>query len=222
MSQQKPAAPLVPVTFPRCSADDLGFYPIVNSSSWLERLAPVGVGTFQLRIKDKQGDELEQEISRGVELAKKYGFHLYINDFWDLAIRYGAYGVHLGQGDLQTADIQALSKAGLHLGISTHIDDEVAIALAVQPSYLAIGPVFPTTLKVMPYTPHGIAGLQAWRQKISLPLVAIGGITRESLPAILSCGVEGVAVVSAVVNAPDPKAAARFFLQQCQSIHTKR
>jgi thiamine-phosphate pyrophosphorylase/hydroxymethylpyrimidine kinase/phosphomethylpyrimidine kinase/thiamine-phosphate diphosphorylase len=137
------------------------------------------------------------------------GAQVFINDHWRLALAAGAYGVHLGQEDLDTADIKALRDAGLRLGLSTHTPAELARAHAVQPSYLAIGPIYPTTLKVMPYEPVGLERLKLWAaQAAPYPVVAIGGISLERLPGVMACGVDGVAVVSAVTLAVDPQQAA--------------
>lgn len=144
------------IRFPKCDLEALTFYPIVNSNYWLEKLLAVGVKTIQLRIKDLQGKELEDEIKIGVKIAERYKTKLFINDYWKLAIRYNAYGVHLGQEDLVNADCQAIARAGIRLGISTHSYYELARAYALRPSYIACGPIFPTTSKQMPFAPQGI------------------------------------------------------------------
>jgi hydroxymethylpyrimidine kinase/phosphomethylpyrimidine kinase/thiamine-phosphate diphosphorylase len=131
--------------FPDCGDSPLGFYPIVPNTEWLERILPLGVATVQLRIKNKQGAALEREIADAIACARRYGARLFVNDYWQLALKHGAYGVHLGQEDLETADIAALAQAGIRLGVSTHCYAEVAHALALRPSYIAIGPVFHTT-----------------------------------------------------------------------------
>jgi hydroxymethylpyrimidine kinase/phosphomethylpyrimidine kinase/thiamine-phosphate diphosphorylase len=184
---------------------EIGLYPIVDSSHWLEKLLPLGVKTIQLRIKDKEGVELENEIKRSVALAKKYQANLFINDYWELAIRYNAHGVHLGQEDLDTANIEMIHNSGLYLGISTHSDAEVARAHALKPSYIAFGPIFPTTSKVMSSPAQGIDQLKRLRhQLLNYPLVAIGGITLERLPEVLATHVDGIAVISAITQAEDP------------------
>jgi hydroxymethylpyrimidine kinase/phosphomethylpyrimidine kinase/thiamine-phosphate diphosphorylase len=184
---------------------EIGLYPIVDSSHWLEKLLPLGVKTIQLRIKDKEGVELENEIKRSVALAKKYQANLFINDYWELAIRYNAHGVHLGQEDLDTANIEMIHNSGLYLGISTHSDAEVARAHALKPSYIAFGPIFPTTSKVMSSPAQGINQLKRLRhQLLNYPLVAIGGITLERLPEVLATHVDGIAVISAITQAEDP------------------
>lgn len=194
----------------------IGFYPVVPDAAWVERLLGWGVRTIQLRIK--AADHSPAEIARQVRTAVQAGravpdAQVFINDHWQLALAEGGYGVHLGQEDLDILDkagITRLRAAGLRLGLSTHTPAELARARAVQPSYLAIGPIYPTTLKVMPYEPVGLARLKAWAQDAApCPVVAIGGISLERLPGVLACGVDGVAVVSAVTQAPDPQQAAQ-------------
>ena len=190
----------------------IGFYPVVPTAEWVQRLLGWGVRTIQLRAKaaDHSADALQREVRAAVEAGRAVpGAQVFINDHWQLALDAGAYGVHLGQEDLDTADIEALRRAGMRLGLSTHTPAELARAHAVQPSYLAIGPIYPTTLKVMPYEPVGLERLKAWAlQAAPYPVVAIGGISLERMPGVMACGVHGVAVVSAVTLAADPKQAA--------------
>ena len=190
----------------------VGFYPVVPTAEWVERLLGWGVRTIQLRAKslDHTAAEIEREVSAAIAAGRKVaGAQVFINDHWQLALAHGAYGVHLGQEDLDTADITALRCAGLRLGLSTHTPAELARAHAAQPSYLAIGPIYPTTLKVMPYEPVGLDHLKLWAgQAAPYPVVAIGGISLERMPGVMACGVDGVAVVSAVTLAPDPQKAA--------------
>ena len=192
----------------------LGFYPVVPTADWVQRLLGWGVRTVQLRIK--AADHSPAEIAAHIQAAVAAGWavpgaQVFINDHWQLALACGAYGVHLGQEDLtdaEGADLDALRCAGLRLGLSTHTPAELARAKAVQPSYLAIGPIYPTTLKVMPYAPVGLAHLTVWAaQAAPYPVVAIGGISLALMPGVLACGVDGVAVVSAVTQAADPQRA---------------
>lgn len=200
------SAPFAPLTGP------IGFYPVVHDAAWVQRLLGWGVRTVQLRFKaaGHTPAEIEREVNAAVEAGSKVpGAQVFINDHWQLALAAGAYGVHLGQEDLDTADIEALRNAGLRLGLSTHTPAELARAHAVQPSYLAIGPIYPTTLKVMPYAPVGLTQLKEWATlAVPYPVVAIGGISLERLPGVLACGVDGVAVVSAVTLAANPQQAA--------------
>ncbi len=199
----------------------IGFYPVVPDAVWVQRLLDWGVRCIQLRIKaaDHTPAAIEAEVRAAVEAGSKVaGAQVFINDHWQLALAAGAYGVHLGQEDLDTADLGALRKAGLRLGLSTHTPGELARAKAAQPSYLAIGPIYPTTLKVMPYEPVGLERLKAWAALAApCPVVAIGGISLERLPGVLACGVAGVAVVSAVTLATDPRQAVASGLQLAAS-----
>lgn len=193
-------------------AHPIGFYPVVPTAEWVVRLLGWGVRTIQLRIKaaDHTPTEISAQVTAAIDAGKAVpDAQVFINDHWQLAMAHGAYGVHLGQEDLDTADIDALRRTGIRLGLSTHTRAELARAKAVQPSYLAIGPIYPTTLKVMPYEPVGLAQLAAWAKLAApYPVVAIGGVSLERMPGVMACGVDGVAVVSAVTLATDPRQAA--------------
>lgn len=193
--------------------DSVGFYPVVPSAEWVGRLAKAGVRTIQLRVKNLTGDCLEREIAAAIEVSKAYDCHLYVNDYWELAIKLQAFGVHLGQEDLLTADIGTIYGAGLKLGVSTHCYEEVGRALALQPSYIAIGPIYPTTTKPMKFTPQGIAGFARWRKSLNFPLVVIGGITLEGAEDFLKLGADGVAVVRDITEHPLPEERARQWLR---------
>jgi hydroxymethylpyrimidine kinase/phosphomethylpyrimidine kinase/thiamine-phosphate diphosphorylase len=199
-------------SFPGMGPEPLGFYPIVDRASWLARFLPLGVRTIQLRIKDLRGEALAAEIAAAVKLARRYDSRLFINDYWELARATGAYGVHLGQEDLATADLPAIARAGLRLGISTHCHAEAARAHALRPSYVAIGPIFPTTLKAMRFAPQGISALRDWRALLPYPLVAIGGLRPEHVPALREAGADGGAVISDVLQHADPKRRAREWM----------
>lgn len=188
-----------PATVPR-----LGLYPVVDSVEWIERLLSAGVRTIQLRIKDRSSIDVEPAIVAAVALSKKYAARLFINDYWQLAIDHQAYGVHLGQEDLDVADLQAIQQAGLRLGISTHDDAELERALALRPSYIALGHIFPTQTKEMPSAPQGINELQRHLARLGeIPTVAIGGISLARAPEVLATGVGSIAVVSAITQAAD-------------------
>ncbi len=207
--------------FPDCGPDPIGFYPIVDSVAWVKRLIVQGVRTIQLRIKDQIGDQLEQSIKTSIALSKQYQVRLFINDYWNLAIKYQAYGVHLGQEDLQSVDITALRQSGLRLGISSHCFYEVARAHAYRPSYIAFGPIYTTTSKVMSFAPQGVSQLAYWHSILDYPLVAIGGITLERLPEVLATGVEGIAVISAVTQASNPDDRISLFLNQIETTYDR-
>ena len=156
----------------------LGLYPVVDSLLWIERLLAAGVTTIQLRIKELDDAQVEQDIAAAIALGKRYQARLFINDYWRLAIKHGAYGVHLGQEDLETADLAAIQQAGLRLGVSTHDEKELAIAKAVRPSYIAIGHIFPTQTKQMPSSPQGLTVLKQMVDNTpDNPTDAIGGIS---------------------------------------------
>lgn len=194
--------------FPSCE-QPLGLYPIVDRADWLERLLPVGISTAQLRIKDLTGDALRKEIARAVNIAKQYKCQLFINDYWQLAIDCDAYGVHLGQEDIDDADLQAISDAGLRLGLSSHCFHEVARAKSINPSYIAFGPVYETQSKDMPWVPKGPVGLRYWRQHLSgIPMVAIGGIHGDRFEEVEKTGIDGIAMITAITLAPNPVATA--------------
>lgn len=182
----------------------LGLYPVVDSVEWIARLLEAGVRTIQLRIKDKQDHEVEADVAAAIALGRRYNARLFINDYWRLAIKHQAYGVHLGQEDLETTDLNAIRKAGLRLGVSTHDDMEIDVALAARPSYIALGHVFPTLTKQMPSAPQGLAQLAAHIRRLGeYPTVAIGGISIARAPAVMDTGVGSIAVVSAITQAPD-------------------
>ena len=201
-------------------AGPIGFYPVVPTAEWVQRLLSWGVRTIQLRIKASQHTpvEIALQVRAAVEAGRAVpGAQVFINDHWQLALAVGAYGVHLGQEDLDTADMEALCTAGMRLGLSTHTPAELARAHALQPSYLAIGPIYPTTLKVMPYEPVGLERLKLWApQAAPYPVVAIGGISLSLMPGVMAClsgEKDGVAVVSAVTLAAEPEQASRDGLQ---------
>ncbi|MBJ2136103.1 thiamine phosphate synthase [Paraglaciecola chathamensis] len=209
-------APVEP--FPDIGDSPLGLYPIVDRADWLETLLPLGVTTIQLRIKDLLDRRLEDEISRAVQIARRYSCRLFINDHWQLAIKHRAYGVHLGQEDLIATQsdasnpIQQLRSAGLRLGISTHCHYEVARAHSFKPSYIAYGPVFATSSKDMPWVPQGLTGLDYWQNLLAYPLVAIGGINLERAQAIHALGVSGIAMISEITQADSPLEKTRALL----------
>lgn len=197
--------------FADCGDSALGLYPVVPSVEWIAPLAELGVTTLQLRLKDHP--EVEQQVASAVAVAKNFPkLRLFINDYWQLAIEHQAYGVHLGQSDLNHADCKQLANAGLRLGISTHNQAELERALTFKPSYVACGPIYPTTSKVMPYDPQGIDRLQAVVDQVSIPVVAIGGINLERVPAVLATGCSGIALISAITNAKDPAQATHQLL----------
>jgi thiamine-phosphate pyrophosphorylase len=191
------------------------FYPVVDSVAWVARLALLGVGTIQLRAKNLGDDEALQIVRDALEVIKGTTTKLVVNDYWRAAIEAKAQHLHLGQEDLVDADLKAIRTAGLTLGVSTHDDEELAIGLAAKPDYVALGPIFPTTLKSMRFAPQGIPKITEWKKRIgNIPLVAIGGIKFEQAAAIFAAGADSIAVVSDVTQNADPDARVRQWLGQ--------
>ncbi len=196
--------------------DNLGFYVVLDSSEWIERCARCGVKTLQLRIKDPDRPDLYDEVVRSVAIARKYGVRLYINDYYDLAIKAGTYGVHMGMDDLKDKDMDIIKAAGLRLGVSTTGPYEIMKALSLKPSYVALGHIFPTNTKVMTSKPQGLWKLSreiALLNKLGMPYTTIGGINLENAGQLLAIGVKSVAVVSAITKAPDVKDACDTWLK---------
>ena len=189
------------------------FYPVVDSADWVARMAGAGARLIQLRVKSLRGAALREEVHAAVAACAGSGACLVLNDHWQLAIDERLGFIHLGQEDLDGADLPAIRRAGTRLGVSTHSDGELDRALSVSPDYVALGPVWPTTLKQMPWAPQGIARLGEWRRRLGgTPLVAIGGITLERAPSCVEAGADAVAVVSDVVGHADPEARARAWI----------
>ncbi|MFA0812557.1 thiamine phosphate synthase [Microbulbifer epialgicus] len=193
--------------FAEVDSSRMGLYPVVDTLEWLQRLAEQGVRTLQLRIKNP-GENLREQIERAVAIGRAYNLRLFINDFWQLAIQCGAYGVHLGQEDLQAADLAAIQSAGLRLGISTHGFYELLLAYRYRPSYLAIGAIYATNTKDMSDQLQGVQKLARMAALLpDYPLVAIGGINVQRAGEVIATGVGSIAVVSAITKAEDYKQA---------------
>ena len=199
---------------------NLGLYAVLPDAAWVGRMARAGVPTVQLRYKSDDAAAIDREVRAAVHAVQGTGALLFINDHWRVAIDAGAYGIHLGQEDLDAlgaADLQALRGSGLRLGVSTHGYAEMVRADAVGPSYIAMGAVFPTTLKKMATAPQGVGRLGVYARLMRhYPQVAIGGIGAEQFAQVLATGVGSIAVVRAIVNAPDPEAAAAELTQHMQ------
>ena len=189
------------------------FYPVVDSVAWVARLALLEVGTIQLRAKGLDAAEALQTVRDALEVIRGTNAKLVVNDYWRAAIVAGARHLHLGQEDLADADLKAIRNAGLTLGISTHDDEELETALRAKPDYIALGPIFPTTLKSMRFAPQGIPKVTEWKKRIGdIPLVAIGGIKLEQAREIFAAGADSIAVVSDVTQNPEPDARVRAWL----------
>jgi thiamine-phosphate pyrophosphorylase len=215
------------VGFPTLAKPSLGLYPVVDDVSWIERLLPMGIKTIQLRIKKPQRADLEQQVEKAIELGRQYDAQVFINDYWQLAIKHGAYGVHLGQEDIEESNLAQLSKAGVHLGLSTHGYYELLRIVQIHPSYIALGHIFPTTTKEMPSKPQGLVRLALYQklidtipygitksgtnQQLGFPTVAIGGIDQSNADQVWQCGVSSLAVVRAITLSSDPQLVIDFF-----------
>jgi thiamine-phosphate pyrophosphorylase len=195
------------------------FYPIVPDLAWMERLVPLGVRTVQLRLKDAAPREVRRQIASSLELCRRYGCDLIVNDYWREAIALGADFVHLGQEDLAEADVAQIKAAGIRLGISTHTEEELDIALRQEPNYVALGPIYETKLKVMKWGPQGLDRIGAWKRRIgALPLCCIGGITPERAPGVIAAGADSVAVITDFFTHADPEARVRHWLAWARSL----
>lgn len=197
------------------------FYPIVPDVAWLERLAPLGIRTVQLRLKHDDPDEIRCQIIASLDLAQRHRIQLIVNDHWQAAIETGADYVHLGQEDLAAADLDKIRAAGIRLGISTHDEAELEIALAAGPDYIALGPIWETKLKAMKWAPQGLDRVTTWARHIAgIPLVAIGGITPERAPDVIAAGAKSVAVITDYITHPDPEGRIRTWLDWAKSART--
>lgn len=183
------------------------FYPIVPDVDWLQRVVPLGVRTVQLRLKNVGEREVRRQIAASIEITREHGCQLIVNDYWVEAIDIGADYLHLGQEDLAAADLPAIKKAGLKLGISTHDSGELEIAMAADPDYIALGPVYETKLKAMKWEPQGLDKVAEWKSRIgNIPLVAIGGLTPERADGVIAAGANSLAVITDFFTHPDPEA----------------
>ncbi|MFG6560385.1 thiamine phosphate synthase [Sulfitobacter sp. 1A15299] len=190
------------------------FYPVFDSAAWVARAVPLGVKLVQLRIKDAPEDRLRAEITTALDLCRRHGALLVVNDHWQLAIELGADWLHLGQEDLDSADLPAIRAAGLKLGLSTHDHAELDRALALAPDYIALGPVYPTILKKMKWSEQGLDRLTEWKARIGdIPLCAIGGMSVARAPGAFAAGADTVAAVTDITLNADPEARMREWLE---------
>lgn len=189
------------------------FYPIVDSAAWVEQLVPAGVRFIQLRMKDRAVADVRAAVRRSLAVCARHNALLVVNDYWQIALDEGARFIHLGQEDLAGADLAAIRAGGLMLGISTHDHDELEQALAADPDYVALGPIYQTTLKVMPWAPQGLERIGEWKRLIGeRPLVAIGGITLERAAECRAAGADSIAMVTDIIRHPDPMARCRAWI----------
>ncbi len=189
------------------------FYPIVPNLGWLDRLVSLGVRTIQLRLKDATPDEIARQIDGSLDICSRRGCQLIVNDHWQAALHAGADYVHLGQEDLDTADLAALKANGVRIGLSSHSPEELDIALAAKPDYIALGPIWETKLKTMKWAPQGLERIGEWKRRMGeIPLVAIAGITIERAPLVLAAGADSAAVITDFITHADPEARVRQWL----------
>jgi len=216
------SAPVDAAAFPALGHADLGVYAVVDSADWVRRVLESGIRTVQLRIKDPFEPTLEAQVRESIAMAAQTpGAQLFINDHWQLALRLGAYGVHVGQEDLDQVDLHALRQAGVRLGLSTHSYWEVARAWAQRPSYIACGPIFPTRSKDMPWIAQGLDNLRYWAGLLPVPVVGIAGIGVEQMADVAAQGVCGAAVITAITQAADPDGACRQLMEAFTRGHSQ-
>ncbi|SJM31950.1 thiamine phosphate synthase [Mesorhizobium delmotii] len=191
------------------------FYLIVDSAAWIERLAPLGVKLVQLRIKSMNETGLRAEIRKSKGLCAQHKCQLIVNDHWRLAIEEGCDFVHLGQEDLQTADLSRIRAAGVRLGLSTHDRVELETAIFAEPDYVALGPIYPTILKKMKWMPQGLERISEWNRRVApIPLVAIGGLNPDRLNGVFEAGANSAAVVTDITLSSDPETRTREWIEK--------
>lgn len=189
------------------------FYPVMPDLNWIEAIVPLGVKMVQLRLKDASSAEIERQICGAMAVCDRHNAQLIVNDYWQEAIRLGADYIHLGQEDLAAADLAAIRAANIKIGISTHSDEELDIALAVEPEYIALGPIYETRLKKMKWAPQGLERIGIWKSRFSQPLVAIGGINLDRAQGVFEAGADSIAVVTDIVTATDRDETVRRWLK---------
>lgn len=195
------------------------FYPIVPDADWVARVVGAGAKLVQLRAKDLDARSLREAIIRSRDVCAEAGATLVVNDFWREAIDGGCDYVHLGQGDLDEADLPAIRRAGMRLGVSTHDHHELDRALSFDPDYVALGPIYPTLLKEMPWAPQGLARIGEWKRLIGdRPLVAIGGLTVDRLAGVFGAGADSAAVVTDILRSDDPEAKTREWMAETRRV----
>ncbi len=193
------------------------FYPIFDDVSWLKRMLPLGIQLVQLRIKDASDDHVRAQIAEGQALCRAHDCVLVINDYWQAAIDLGCDWIHLGQEDLDEADLKAIRAAGIKMGVSTHDDDELERVLAMQPDYVALGPVYPTILKKMKWHQQGLPRVTEWKARVGdVPLVGIGGMSVERAPGVFEAGADIVSAVTDITLNDDPEGRVRQWLEVCK------
>lgn len=193
-------------------------YPVVDHPRWIDILGGAGAHFIQLRLKDLPAEKLRAQVIEAQTAATRHNVRLVLNDYWKLALELGIDYIHLGQEDLDTADLDQIRAARIAFGVSTHSHDELERTLSLSPDYVALGPIWPTKLKKMIWDPQGVKKLTEWRRIIGpdMPLVAIGGISRERAPSCIAAGADSVAAVSDFIQSADPDQQVRHWLSACQ------
>ena len=190
------------------------FYPIVDSSDWVRRLVLAGARLIQLRVKDRDTTDIRREVTGAMAICAANKAQLVVNDYWEVALDRGADFIHLGQGDLDGADLKSIRAHGVKIGVSTHDYAELDRALSIDPDYVALGPIYPTILKSMPWAPQGLDRIGEWKRRIGrIPLVAIGGLTVERLPRVFAAGADCAAVVTDIVTSANPEMRTREWIK---------
>ena len=196
------------------------FYPIVESAVWVERLVRFGARFIQRRMKGQSDPAVRAHVRAAKAACESAGAQLVVNDYWRIAIEEACDFVHLGQDDLADADLPAIRNAGIRIGVSTHDYAELERAIAAEPQYIALGPIYPTTLKKMPWAPQGLFRIVEWKKLVGpIPLVAIGGLTVERLTGVFGAGADSAAVVSDIVRNPDPEARTKEWIAATRAVH---
>ena len=190
------------------------FYLIVDDVSWIARIVPLGLKLVQLRIKGRSKIDVRFQLRDARAICSAHGTQLVVNDYWRIAIEEGCDFVHLGQEDLDAADLNAIRSANMRLGVSTHDHEELARVLPLKPDYVALGPIYPTRLKSMRFAPQGLARITEWKKLIdTIPLVAIGGLDIERATLALEAGADIVSVVTDVTLHENPEARVHEWLK---------
>jgi thiamine-phosphate pyrophosphorylase len=199
------------------------FYPIVPDVAWLQRVAPLGIGCVQLRLKDVSAVQVRHAIREALVICQDHDVELIVNDYWREALEHGARVVHLGQEDLATADVAAIHASGCYLGVSTHSEAELAVALAAKPAYVALGPIYETKLKAMTWQPQGLARIGQWKRLAAgVPLVAIGGLTLERAAGAFDAGADSLAVITDFLTHPEPELRVRQWVALMVNLLARR
>jgi thiamine-phosphate pyrophosphorylase len=177
----------------------------LSHAEQVARLCEGGARLVQLREKELSPREFYAEALEALRVARTFGARVIVNDRADVALAWGADGVHLGQDDMPPAPARALLGDGAVVGFSTHNVEQAVEAARLPVDYIAVGPVFATSSKRNPDPVVGLEGVRRVRDSIGrVPLVAIGGVTAESARSVLEAGADSVAVIGALLSAADP------------------